>query len=191
MVVGSQSCVGALTASDIFGIGYAVVVPHYREVLADGQYELPADPYEFCLDRCLSLILHRSFNLPHDEGIAIFCDQSKEQEPIGRALADWHKRYVTLYADVGYRAVPTSTIYGSRLQYIPLQAADIIATEHYRGCQSFLDGCGREEINQRHPILKELRDRGCLNDIFIYSRDEMVVELERGTPGAAKFGSGL
>jgi hypothetical protein len=47
-----------LSGDDVFGIGHAVVVPHYQEILAEGRYELPSDPYEFCLDRCLSLILH-------------------------------------------------------------------------------------------------------------------------------------
>jgi len=177
-----------LSGDDIFGIGYAVVVPHYLGVLAEGQYELPSDPYEFCLDRCLSLILHRSYNLPHGEGIAIYCDQSKAQERVGNALATWHERYVTLYADIGYRGVQTSTTYGSRMKYIPLQAAGIIATEIYRGCECFLQGLRREEIDQRHPILRELRERGYLNDVLIYSRDEMLAELKRGGPSVARFG---
>jgi hypothetical protein len=180
-----------ISEEDLFGVGYAVVTSDYEQIVAEAKYELPSDPYEFCLDRCLNLILHRSFNLPHSEGIAIFCDQSKEQERIGSALAVWHEKYVTLYADVGYRAVPTTTVYGSRLKYIPLQAADIMATEVYRACESFLRGSTREEIDQRYPILKELRDRGYLSNILAYSRDELIADLERGTPSPAKFGRKL
>jgi hypothetical protein len=74
------------------------------------------------------------------------------------------------------------------MKYIPLQAAGIIATEIYRGCECFLQGLRREEIDQRHPILRELRERGYLNDVLIYSRDEMLAELKRGGPSVARFG---
>ena len=51
-----------------------------------------------------------------------------------------------------------------------------------------MQGLRREEIDQRHPILRELRERGYLNDVLIYSRDEMLAELKRGGPSVARFG---
>jgi hypothetical protein len=180
-----------LSGNGLAGVGRAVVKSDYKEIVAQGKYNLPPDPYTFCLDRCLSTILHRSFNLPHGEGIAIYCDQNKQQEEIGRALAAWHTRYVTLYADVGYRGVPTSTTYGSRLKFLPLQAADVIATEAGRACSAFLEGSTREQIDERYPIIRELRDKGCLPDVIAYSKNEIMAELERGTPSPVQYGEKL
>ena|SRR5271167_2733110 len=181
-----------LTGSGLSGVGCAVVKSDYEEIVAQGEYDLPPNPYAFCLDRCLSVILHRSSNLPHGgEGIAIYCDQDKGQEEMGQALATWHTRYVTLYRDVGYRAVRTTTIYGSRMDLIPLQAADIVATETGRACRAFLDGCTREEIDRRYPIIRELRDRECLSDVFAYSKAEIIAEFERGAPSPVRYGEKL
>ena len=180
-----------LSQNSLFGVGCAVLKSDYEEIVALGKYHLPSNPYEFCLDRCLSKVLHSSVNLPHGEGIAIYCDQSKTQERIGNALAGWHEKYVTLYADAGYRDVPTSTTYGSRIKLIPLQAADIIATEAARACTAVLQGLTREEIDKAYPIVKELRDRDCIPDVVAYEKKEPIAEFERGPSSPLKYGQKL
>jgi hypothetical protein len=180
-----------LGASALFGVGCAVVRRDYEEILALHKYNLPSDLYEFCLDRCLSVVSHRLHELPHDEGIAIYCDQSKEQEPVGQALAQWHSQYVTLYADARYRQRPVTTKYGSRKDFIPLQATDIIATEAYRACGAFVEGMPRQEIDNRYPIIRRLRDNGSLPNILLYSKNFLLSDLKHGFVSPVRYGEKL
>jgi hypothetical protein len=94
---------------------------------------LPEDPYYFLLDRCFHRLIQGLFEHPIDEGIAVYCDQDKD-ETLVRNLASWHTAYLranqTLslaHPDSAAREIITS--YGSNVRFIPLQAADVAANE--------------------------------------------------------------
>jgi hypothetical protein len=92
---------------------------------------LPEDPYFFLLDRCLHRLIQGMFEHPVDEGVAIYCDQDKNEQLV-KDLAHWHTAYLRAadhfgHPDDGKRAVTMT--YGSNVDYVPLQAADVVAHE--------------------------------------------------------------
>lgn len=102
---------------------------------------LPEDSYYFLLDRTLHRLIQGLFEHPVDDGVAIYCDQDKD-EALVRSLAGWHTAYLRadptdfhrFYPDRPQRKVVTS--YGSNIDYVPLQAADVIAHEVMRFARS-------------------------------------------------------
>jgi hypothetical protein len=72
------------------------------------------------------------FEFPLDEGIAIYCDQDKN-ESLVKDLAEWHTAYLRASDRPGdpiQRKITTT--YGSNVDYVPLQAADVVAHELMR-----------------------------------------------------------
>ncbi len=105
--------------------------------LRPGHPNLPEDPYYFLLDRCLHILIQRVSEAPEDEGIAIYCDQDKD-EALVLQLAKWHTDYLRKddSAEPWLRDRPITTSYGSNIQYKPLQAADVVAHEAVRYARS-------------------------------------------------------
>jgi hypothetical protein len=71
------------------------------------------------------------FEHPLDEGIAIYCDQDKS-ESLVKSLAAWHTAYLRAnqrlslsHPNSAARKIVIS--YGSNLDFVPLQGADVVA----------------------------------------------------------------
>lgn len=99
---------------------------------------LPDDPYFFLLDRIMHRLIQALFEHPKDDGVAIYCDQDKNEKLV-RGLGDWHEAYNKAnpsfwHPDDAKRAVIRS--YGSCIEYVPLQAADIVALEILQAARS-------------------------------------------------------
>jgi len=113
------------------GVGAAVYVADYRDVRAAGKWGLPEDAYYFCLDRCLTELIHQITEIQGDEGIAIYCD-SDRQPALGKALAEWHaQRYSPRFPGTPLKR-KVSLTYTRDVDYTPIQAADVLVNEMYR-----------------------------------------------------------
>lgn len=111
---------------------YAVKRSDYDELRA--LYEIPEDPYYFLLDRCMWRVVQGMFEHPVDTGIAVYCDQDRDEDLV-KALSKWHADYLRggghyWHPELRTRKVITS--YGSNVDYVPLQAADVVAHEFMR-----------------------------------------------------------
>jgi hypothetical protein len=121
---------------------------------------LPDDPYYFLLDRCLHRLIQGLFEHPKDDGVSIYCDQDKD-EALVKSLAEWHTAYLRASIELGHPEVPirkVTTIYGSNVDYVPLQAADVVAHEIMRfsreNPEKQFTGVGSwiaEKLNNRMP----------------------------------------
>lgn len=118
----------------LLGIGAAVLRADYDEALASGKWKkMPRSAYGFCINDCGESLIHGFHEVPKDEGIAIYADQDGNTfEAIGRELLEWHAAYNRRNEQAINPARDVSITYGPKLQYIPLQAGDIIANETYR-----------------------------------------------------------
>jgi len=88
-------------------------------------------PLRFCLDECLSGLIHRFHELPEDEGIAIFIDRD-ENENLAREITEWHVDYYRHNDQVDDSNREITLAFGSDREFVPIQAADILANETYR-----------------------------------------------------------
>jgi Protein of unknown function (DUF3800) len=115
------------------GIGTAVSRSAFYQWRDSIGYYISPDPYYFCLNNCLRKLIRGIRHAHKDDGIAIYIDQDKGREKLGQELAKWNE--TRLRRDPGYHvdpARPISTIYGSCINYKPLQAADIFANAVYQ-----------------------------------------------------------
>lgn len=91
---------------------------------------IPEDPYFFLLDRCLHRLIQGLFENPNDEGILVYCDRDKNKDLVLN-LARWHEAFLRSdpHARPGDKIRKVVTSYGSGLEFMPLQAADVVAHE--------------------------------------------------------------
>lgn len=112
-----------------FGIAIALKRSDYEDLWKMGKWNIPPDPYLWCIDHCLEALIHKLHEAPADEGISIYIDKDNDEyEKLGQCIADWH------LAQNHSRRV--SITYGYNIDYKPLQAADILANETYRYIQA-------------------------------------------------------
>jgi hypothetical protein len=140
---------------------------------------LPEDPYYFLLDRCMHRLIQGMFQVePKDDGVAVYCDQDKD-EALVRQLAQWHADYLHgaprhHYPEDATR--PVVTAYGSCLEYVPLQAADVIAHEIMRFARSNPDmhfiASNRDTGSF---ILERLKKSGVM---LVLCLDKTILEME-------------
>lgn len=113
------------------GFAEAVFRSDY-EAVRSGAMHLPADPYYFLLDQVLQHLIHGLFAHPKDEGVLVYCDRDKNEQLV-LSLAKWHEEYLRAKpAEIdihGDRNRPVLTAYGSDIDYVPIQAADVLAYE--------------------------------------------------------------
>lgn len=103
-------------------------------VLRSNFPSLPPDPYYFLLDRCMHRLIQGLFEHPIDDGIAVHCDQDKDRALV-EDLGKWHMDYLRANPGAGHPEEATRKVtitYGSNVDYMPLQAADVVAHEIMR-----------------------------------------------------------
>jgi hypothetical protein len=128
-----------------FGVGWAVDKELFEQWRPSVGFFVDEDPYYFCLSLCLNDLIRGIPEATHDEGVAIYIDQDKDHEALGRQLARWHEQRLR-------RNPPKSNInrdraitvtYGSRINFRPLQAADVLAHAGYQYLSNFLQVIGK------------------------------------------------
>src|SRR5262249_10355307 len=139
------------------------------QLRATKKWKMPPDPYAFCIDYCLETLIHRLSEAPVDEGLAIFIDKDRVQyEKLGIRIVEWHERHLrTRPPESPLRPDPArklSTTHAWRMQFRPLEAADILANETYRHmrdnerCLPSLGAIAVGEEDRPSPIVKGIRD---------------------------------
>ena len=124
------------------GVAVSLNVQAFSEWRAGLNHYYPSDPYYFCLDRVLYSLVYMIKQGPKDDGITIYCDQEKEHELLGADIARWHE--ARLNKNLSLASFPlegprdVSVYYGSKRQFLPLQAADIFANDTYRQVSDYL-----------------------------------------------------
>lgn len=117
------------------GVGTSVDVEAYERLRRTNKWELPGNPYYYCVERCLYELIFKIHEVP-DEGVAIYCDLSKQYEPLGRQIAAWHANSLRrMPGRNAYGTNPGRTVsirYESSVDYKPLQLADIAANGSFR-----------------------------------------------------------
>ena len=129
----------AFEAAKPFGFAEAVYRADYEAVRAGAGGHLPEDPYYFLLDRIMAHVIHGIFSHPKDDGILVYCDQDKAKALV-MALASWHEAYLRAKpAEWDFhdeRLRPVMVAYGSSVDYVPIQAADVLAYEVMRSARA-------------------------------------------------------
>lgn len=122
-----------------FGIGNVVDIEVFNEWRNSIEFPISSDPYFFCLDRCLRSLIRGIAQYPKDEGVAIYIDQDKGRESLGVQLAEWNQERLkrTLPENIDPER-PVTTIYGSSIDYLPLQAADILVHGSFQWMKNYL-----------------------------------------------------
>jgi hypothetical protein len=172
----------------------ASVTSHDYLSLRSQYVSLPSDPYYFLIDRCMNRLIQGLFERPKDEGVAIYCDQDKE-ESLVLQISKWHEAYVRnneLISDpLRSRRVVTS--YGSNVDYVPLQAVDVVAHELMRFVRR---NPGVDFVPTNVSSGSEILDKliGCGMPLFeCLSREALEPELDGsawvpGIPHGFRFG---
>lgn len=166
----------------LFGVGVSLIKQDYEDLRRTGRWMMGSRPYDFCLDECLAFLIHRLHEIPKDEGIVIYNDKDGFDH-IGTALANWHTRYLAAneYADDPDR--PVSILTGLNTQYVPLQAADVLANETFRYMRSggSAPALGARPIEGADPHARQL-----IEDLYgkvalivrCYNKKALEIELE-------------
>lgn len=173
----------------LFGVGAAVWREQYQELWRTGQWLMPRDPYAYCLDDCLEVLVHRLHEVPKDEGMAIYIDQDDPaREKLGSAMAEWHGAYLKQNAEAQNPDREVSVTYGSRRQFIPLQAADVLVNETYRYmfAETGIPNLGAVFVGQQDKaarlLIEAIKDQ-CFLVVHLYSKARLEAELEWAASG--------
>ncbi|MCR6645455.1 MAG: DUF3800 domain-containing protein [Terricaulis sp.] len=120
------------------GCGVGVNVEAFREWRSVSSSQIHPDPYYTCLDWTLRPLIRGVGEIGEDDsaddGITIYCDREANHEFLGKAAAEWHAEFFKKNAPKAIGASlfanPDRSIdmhYGSAIDYVPLQLADILA----------------------------------------------------------------
>jgi hypothetical protein len=80
-----------LNSVQLFGVGAAVNIHAFNEWRLKASHFYSDDPYYFCLDYSLRILIHGISEHPKDEGITICIDRDKKREALGKQIAKWHQ----------------------------------------------------------------------------------------------------
>jgi Protein of unknown function (DUF3800) len=118
------------------GFGVAVNCKAYQEWRLQQKVHIHDDPYYFCLQRMMDPLILWIYEVPKDEGIAIYIDRDNARQKLGESVARWYKDRLRQQGPPGYSKVnpdrDISTHYVSSFTYVGLQAADIAANGAFR-----------------------------------------------------------
>ena len=89
------------------------------------------DPYYICLQRHLWSLILNIFEVPKDEGVAIYIDRDNARQKIGESVAQWYEDQLSITRNI-------STHYVSSFDYVGIQAADIAANSAFKYLVHFL-----------------------------------------------------
>lgn len=78
-------------------------------------------------------------------------------------------------------------MYGPSLDYLPLQAADILANEGYRVCGKLLAGNPKDEVLKENPILEWLGKGGSPFNFVVYDKQQLEFDLEKRVHDPARY----
>ena len=128
-----------LKNSGIPSIGYGVSSSIYARWRDEIDFYRDSDPYFFCLETCLTILIRAHWNPNIDDGIAIYIDQDNGREKLGLRLARWQESRLRRDPDPFVsRQRQVSAHYVSNRLHLPLQIADIVAHGFYQRAESFL-----------------------------------------------------
>jgi hypothetical protein len=118
------------------GIGAALRKSDYNDLWQTGKWQSSdrwsgGDPYAFCMDECLELLIHRSEQHPRDEGVQIVVDRD-EKKGLSRRISDWHRKFLKSNEQARNPGRGVDFDHGSDRDHLPLQAADVLVNETYR-----------------------------------------------------------
>jgi hypothetical protein len=111
------------------GVGTALDTRAFDDWRATSNTFFPPDPYYLCFERTINKLVHNFTQSPTDDGIAIYCDQETGRQHLAKDIATWHeerlrrsKNPLRINPDR-----PVSTHYVSSIDFVPVQAADILS----------------------------------------------------------------
>jgi hypothetical protein len=175
-----------INAARPFGIGASVRYADWDPLRAAGKVPTDESALGFCLDHCLAALIHRLHEMP-DEGIAIYVDRD-ENENLAREITDWHIEYyqrneenANPYRDINLR-------FGSDRQFIPLQAADILANETFRYAhkQSEIPFLGTTLVDSSDPnasmIIELIKNQSFLI-VQLFDHESLELEIDARAHG--------
>src|SRR5690242_14681635 len=113
------------------GFGVAIDCNAFREWRLKQKVFVHPDPYYICLQRHLWSLILNIFEVPKDEGVAIYIDRDNARQKIGESVAQWYEDQLSITRNI-------STHYVSSFDYVGIQAADIAANSAFKYLVHFL-----------------------------------------------------
>jgi hypothetical protein len=113
------------------GFGVAIDCNAFREWRLKQKVFVHPDPYYICLQRHLWSLILNIFEVPKDEGVAIYIDRDNARQKIGESVAQWYEDQLSITRNI-------STHYVSSFDYVGIQAADIAANSAFKYLAHFL-----------------------------------------------------
>jgi hypothetical protein len=121
------------------GFGVAVDCKAYHEWRLRQKVFTPPDPYYWCLQRMVQPLILSIYEVPKDEGVAIYFDRDNARPKL--SIEQWYsdqlKRGVPAGSEVRI-ARKVSIHHVSSSEYVGLQAADITSNGAYRYLSHFI-----------------------------------------------------
>jgi hypothetical protein len=155
--------VDAILSHEVHGIGAAVLLRDYDDVIVGSTREDIGDPWHLCFRHVIKEVAERIDRLPKDEWVAFVCDLQEEYSGEAERLY----RRINETPDWPNRRQLGSLTFGSRQDEVGLQVADVLAYETFkhlddrlytdRGIRKSLD-----RLTQGRPFYGEYYDREAL-----------------------------
>ena len=128
---------GVLKTTFKLGTSHSMSVEIWNKVIAPSMetpYKKKRGPYIFLLQSCLEQLVEYGKDLPSGERIACIFDENK-------LVSDAAKGHYTLLKEVrGWNNILEGSVFESKRNFIPLQAADILAYEGYKDLVNIIAG---------------------------------------------------
>lgn len=127
-----EKLIQIINAGHISGVGSALVMAEYK-LLSKAEkialtYGRPHDPYVLCFRHCIVEAAHRADGLPPEETVSFVFDWQDEFGPAALWLFDDLKNLESPPIRQRLGAIG----FESKLEFVPLQAADLLAFECYK-----------------------------------------------------------
>ena len=193
--------IGALNP---IGVGAALRKSDYNELWQTGRWQSSerwsagGDPYAFCMDECLEVLIHRLEQRPLDEGVHIIVDRD-EKKGLTRRISDWHTKHLRSNEHARNPGRMITFDHGSDRNYLPLQAADVLVNETYRYMQNkyqnaettktlvpFLGATPIGTTDEHARYIIEALKPSCLFMVPLYNRGALEIILEGKAWGAIR-----